>query len=117
MFKKWEAEFPDLAKEYKQMHERLLPENLEETLAKLEIKTPIGGRAASQAVLQELAKQLPQLIGGSADLSCSDLTLMKDFPIISSGNFAGRNVKYGVREFAMATINNGLALCDFFQPY
>ena len=117
LFKKWESEFPDLAKEYKQMHAHSLPGNLEEILSKLEIKTPIGGRAASQAVLQELAKHLPQLIGGSADLSCSDLTMMKDFPVITPDNFAGRNVKYGVREFSMATINNGLALCDFFQPY
>lgn len=117
MFKKWESAHPDLAKEYQQMKDHSLPENLEERLNAIEIKSPIGGRAASQTVLQSLGEWLPQLIGGSADLSCSDLTMMKDFPVITPDNFAGRNIKFGVREFAMATITNGLALCDFFQPY
>ncbi len=117
MFTKWESAHPDLAKEYKQMKSHTLPENLEERLNAIEIKTPIGGRAASQTILQSLGKWLPQLIGGSADLSCSDLTMMKDFPIIVPDNFAGRNLKFGVREFAMATITSGLALCGFFQPY
>src|SRR5207249_2699299 len=87
------------------------------TLKKVEIKAPIAGRAASQAVLQTLAKSLPQLIGGSADLSVSDLTFMKEFSIFMPGDFSGRNIKYGVREFAMATITSGLFLTGMFQPF
>ncbi len=117
MFKKWAHAFPDLAKEYEKMKSYYLPHDLEEILKKIEIKTPIAGRAASQIVLQTLGKILPQIIGGSADLSCSDLTMMKDYPIVTPGHFAGRNIKFGVREFAMGTIANGLSLCGFFQPY
>lgn len=117
MFDAWKKAHPDLATEYEKMHSHHLPSNLEKTLDALEIKTPIAGRAASQAVIQVLAKELPQLLGGSADLSVSDLTMMKEFPIVTPSDFSGRNIKYGVREFAMATITNGLSLCGFFQPY
>lgn len=117
MFKKWTHAYPDLAKDYEKMKSYYLPKDLEEILKKIEIKAPVAGRSASQTVLQTLGKILPQVIGGSADLSCSDLTMMKDFPIITPGNFAGRNIKFGVREFAMGTICNGLSLCGFFQPY
>ena len=117
MLRKWAQTFPDLAKEYEKMKSSYLPQDLEEILQKIDIKSPIAGRAASQTVLQTLGKILPQIIGGSADLSCSDLTMMKDFPIVTPGNFAGRNIKFGVREFAMGTITNGLSLCGYFQPY
>jgi len=83
----------------------------------VEVKSPIAGRAASQAVLQRLGEILPQLVGGSADLSCSDLTLMKEFSIVTPDNFQGRNIKYGVREFGMSTITSGLSLIGMFQSY
>lgn len=117
MFKTWAKMYPDLASDFDKMNKYYLPENLEEILKKIEIKSPIGGRAASQDVLQVLGKLLPQLIGGSADLSCSDLTMMKDLGILTAENFNARNIKFGVREFGMATIVNGLAVCQMFQPY
>ncbi len=117
LFRRWAAAHPELAAEFQKMQNRYLPDDLEETLNKIEIKSPIAGRAASQILLNAMGKILPQLIGGSADLSCSDLTLMKDLPIVTSGNFQGRNIKYGVREFAMGTIANGLSLVGMFQPY
>lgn len=117
LFRRWAAAYPELAAEFQKMQSHYLPPDLEETLKKVEIKSPIAGRAASQILLNTMGKILPQLLGGSADLSCSDLTLMKDFPIIASGNFRGRNIKYGVREFAMGTIANGLSLLGMFQPY
>lgn len=117
LYKRWSQAYPDLAKDFEKMQSYYLPNDLEELLKKIEIKAPIAGRAASQAVLQTLGKLLPQLIGGSADLSVSDLTMMKEYPIVTAGNFAGRNIKYGVREFAMGTITNGLSLCSMFQPY
>jgi transketolase len=117
MFKKWSQSFPDLASTYDKMKNYFLPKDLEESLKKIEIKAPIAGRAASQEVLKTLGKLLPQLVGGSADLSVSDLTMMKDYSVIVPGNFSGRNIKFGVREFAMGTICNGISLLGMFQPY
>ena len=99
------------------MHEKRLPDDLEGQLEGLEIASPIGGRNASQAVLGKLGELLPQLLGGSADLSGSDMTMMKHFPIIAPGVFEGRNIKYGVREFGMAAMANGLARTEFWTPY
>jgi transketolase len=86
-------------------------------LRKVEVKNPMATRSSSQIVLNTLGDLLPQLIGGSADLSGSDMTMMKKFPLISKGNFIGRNIKYGVREFGMATAATGLAETDMIVPY
>ncbi len=117
LYKRWAHAYPELAAVFEKMRAHYLPAELEEELKKIEIKAPIAGRAASQTILQSLGKLLPQLIGGSADLSVSDLTMMKEFPIITAGQFQGRNIKYGVREFAMGAISNGLSLCSMFQPF
>ncbi len=117
MHRRWESAYPDLAQEFKKMQHQELPDNLEQLLNETAIKSPIAGRAASQIVLSTLGKALPQLIGGSADLSVSDLTMMKEFPIITPGHFEGRNIKYGVREFAMGTIVNGLSLTGMLTPF
>jgi transketolase len=108
---------PEKAAELQAMREDRLPSDLAESLEDLPIKAPISGRAASQNILQLLGKKLPQLYGGSADLSCSDLTLIKDLPIVTPGQFAGRNIKYGVREFGMGTIANGLAIVGAIRPF
>lgn len=117
MFRKWANAYPELAAEYEKMKTRELPEDLEGILNRLEIKAPMATRASSGIVLQTLGKSLPQLYGGSADLSCSDLTLMKDFPVIKPGDFSGKNIKYGVREFAMAAAASGLSLTGMIQPF
>jgi len=117
LYKKWAGAYPELAAEFEKMKAHTLPENLETLLTGIEIKTPIAGRAASQIVIQTLAKHLPQLYGGSADLSVSDLTMMKDYPLISPWQFAGRNIKFGVREFGMGTTSNGLFLTGMITPF
>lgn len=117
MFRKWAAQYPDMAKEYDQMQKAHLPKDLEAELKKLQLKSPMASRASSGACIQLLAKKLPQLYGGSADLSGSDETMMKDYPIVTPGNFQGRNMKYGVREFAMAAISAGLSLTGMIQPF
>lgn len=116
-YRQWAAGNPNLAKEFQEMKDQTLPDHLEERLNQISIKTPIAGRAASQVILNELAKMVPQLIGGSADLSVSDLTMMKEYPVVTPKEFLGRNIKYGVREFAMATINSGLYLTQMFSPF
>lgn len=117
MFRRYSNEHPDLAEEFKKMHAHYLPEDLEDELKKLKMKNLIASRASSGECIQFLAKKLPQLYGGSADLSGSDQTMIKDQPIITASNFKGRNLKYGVREFAMATISTGLSLTDMIQPF
>jgi len=116
-FDGWQKAYPDLAKDYHAMHERVIPANLEETLNKIEFDDPISGRKASQAILQVLGKELPFLYGGSADLSGSDCTMMKDYPLIAQNDFKGRNIKYGIREFGMTTIASGLFQTHMFLPY
>ncbi len=117
LFHQWAAAYPELAQQLKAMQERTLPEDLEKTLQEIELASSLSGRAASQTILQTLAAKLPYLYGGSADLSCSDFTLLKNFALVSPGHFEGRNIKYGVREFAMGTIANGLSVTGAFIPY
>lgn len=117
MFRRYSNEHPDLAEEFKKMNEHYLPEDLEEELKKVSMKNPIASRASSGACIQLLAEKLPQLYGGSADLSGSDSTMIKDQPIVTTSNFKGRNMKYGVREFAMAAMSAGLSLTDMIQPF
>lgn len=116
-FNQWSEKNPELAKTYEKMQAQYVPDDLEKELAKVEIKEPVGGRKASQAVLQKLGELLPQLYGGSADLSGSDNTMMAEYPIIKPHDFSGRNIKYGVREFAMGTICNGLSITGLIRPY
>lgn len=116
-FRLWAKSNPKLHKQFEAMQSHELPSDLEQELWKLEIKSPIAGRAASYDVINHLANKVPHLYGGSADLSGSDKTMMKEFPIVAPGNFAGRNFKFGVREFGMGTIANGLALSQLFTPF
>ncbi len=117
MFRKWADAQPELYATFMQMVEKKLPDDLEKTLAKIEMKNPLATRLSSNNVLNVLGDILPQLIGGSADLSSSDMTMMKKFPLVAPGQFLGRNIKYGVREFGMATIAAGLAQTDMIIPY
>ncbi|QZA58388.1 transketolase [Candidatus Rhabdochlamydia porcellionis] len=117
MFRKWSEEYPDLYKLFLQMAEKRLPNDLEERLRAIEMKSPLATRMGSQVVLNTLADLVPQLIGGSADLSSSDMTMMKRFPVIERDQYAGRNIKYGIREFGMATIATGLAETNMIVPY
>ena len=78
---------------------------------------PIATRAASGKVLQELAKELPFLVGGSADLAGSNNTYLNDFSDIGKGAFDGRNFHYGVREIGMGAIMNGIQVHGGFRIY
>lgn len=117
LFKRWSVAHSDLYKEFMKMVEKKLPDDLEKMLVDLPIKSPMATRSSSQIVSSYLGNILPQLYGGSADLSCSDMTMMNQFPIIGPSNFEGRNIKFGVREFAMAAVASGLSQTDMIQPY
>jgi transketolase len=116
-FDAWARANPEKLREFEAMAHHRLPNDLEERLKSIAMANPVAGRKASQDVINTLADLLPQLYGGSADLSCSDLTMIKKFPLVTPGNFVGRNIKFGVREFGMATMATGMAETDMITPF
>ena len=82
-------------------------------LTSLNPQSALSTREMGGFILNELANLYPQIVGGTADLSSSTKAYIKNGNDVSCLDFSGRNVLYGVREFAMACISNGLALCDF----
>jgi transketolase len=117
LFEKWGRVYPELKEEFLKMQSKELSQDLEAKITNLSIEGVTAGRQSSQQVLQLLGSIFPGLIGGSADLSCSDLTALKGLGVIQKDNFLGRNIKFGVREFGMASIMNGLSTLKMFIPY
>ncbi|MFT8554443.1 MAG: transketolase [Zymomonas mobilis] len=78
---------------------------------------PMATRKASEMALSVLIRQLPELVGGSADLTPSNNTKPKGMATLSSADYGGRYIHYGIREFGMATVMNGLALHGGVIPY
>ncbi len=113
----WSKKYPELHKELIKMTDNLLPENLLKNLEDLNLGKNMSGRASSQVVINFLSNEIVNLYGGSSDLSSSDCSFMKNQGLLSSANFLGRNIKYGVREFGMASIMNGLAYLGCFRPF
>ncbi|MGR3951540.1 MAG: transketolase [Chlamydia sp.] len=117
LFDNWSRHHPERRQLFDQMISGELPQDLEKRLSEHTIATPTSGRKASQDVIGLLSTLMPSLYGGSADLSCSDLTMIKNFGVITPKNFSGRNIKYGVREFAMASMATGLAQTKMIRPF
>lgn len=113
----WGERFPEKIVQFDRMSMPSFSAELEEKIVALEIKSPIAGRTASQAVINLLADVLPQLYGGSADLSCSDMTMISKHAVIKPGSFHGRNIKFGVREFGMAAMATGLSQTGMILPF
>jgi transketolase len=109
---------PDLARELERRLSGELPHGWE---AQLPAFGPDDGalatRAASGKVLNALAAELPELVGGSADLSPSNNTLIAAAPALAPDELAGRNVHFGIREHAMGAVLNGMALHGGLRPY
>ena len=89
---------------------RELPADLDNCIPKFDLAKPIATRAASGATLQLLAKAVPQLVGGSADLAGSNNTMLKDYASVGPGSYSGRNFHFGIREHAMGAVLSGLSL-------
>jgi len=120
----WEARydryrdaFPEQAAELRRRTLALgLPDGWDGGLKRHAVGEELATRGASQAAIQALAGPLPELFGGSADLSESNLTLVKDAPDFEADE-AGRNLWFGVREHAMGAVANGIAYHGGFIPY
>ena len=118
----YRAAHPDLAAEFERRLAGDLPAGFADAArafaAKLQQDAPVvASRKASQMALDAYGPLLPELIGGSADLAHSNLTLWKGSKSVTTTDAAANYVYYGVREFGMAAISNGLALHGGFVPY
>jgi transketolase len=112
----WKAAFPDLAAQYERVDRKELPATIPWPAFDAQ-NGSVATRDAGGTVMNAVAAALPELVGGSADLDPSTKTYLKGFGDFEPGNYAGRNVHYGVREHAMAAISNGLALHGGLMPY
>ena len=108
--------YPDLADELRRRLDGRLRRDWDRGLKTYETGAEVATRNASQDAIQALAGPLPELFGGAADLSESNLTDVKGEPDFSADE-AGRNLRFGVREHAMGAIANGLAYHGGFIPY
>ena len=130
IFREYTRQHPDLAAEFNRQMNRQIPADLEKCIPAYDIAKPIATRQASGAILQNLAKAIPQLVGGSADLAGSNNTMLKDFGSVQATNYDGRNLHFGIREHGMGSALNGMALhggwivyggtfltfADYFKP-
>lgn len=110
MFANYEKTHPELAKQFKMAFAGDLPENWEEALPVYEEGTAQASRVSSKDAIQAIAKAVPNVWGGSADLSGSNNTTIADETEFQPGSYEGRNIWFGVREFAMASAMNGIHL-------
>jgi transketolase len=113
---------PDLHTELQRRCAGKLPQNWNDTQkammeALLKQKEPQATRASSQAVLNVFGPAMPELLGGSADLTPSNNTLYKGAVVIKPGDERGSYIHYGVREFGMTAAMNGMALHGGYFPY
>ncbi len=117
MFADYEKQYPELAKEYAQWHSTELPVDLLNDADFWKDEGDIATRATSEKVLQKVAKVVPNLFGGSADLAPSNKSVMKERTYYSKETPEGSNVHFGIREFAMTAIANGIAVHGGLRPY
>jgi len=122
LFARYRAAHPDLAAEFERRMQSALPQNWPQVRAKsFETAAATSGaqatRQSSQNVLNILTAELPELFGGSADLTGSNNTLAKDVKVLTPGDFSGSYLHYGVREFGMTAMMNGMSLHGGLVPF
>lgn len=115
-FAAWEAANPEKAALLKSREARLSAAHLLEKTPLFPADSKLATRAAGQQVLQAVAAELPLLIGGSADLYGSTLNYIASDKDFEPANLTGRNIRFGIREHAMASIANGIAYDGIFRP-
>lgn len=115
LFSRYKEKFPEKAKAYEAAMSGELPDLDDETLYGFVGKA--ATRKLSGQVLNHLATKLPTLFGGSADLAPSNNSEIKGGSSFQAGNYEGRNIHFGVREFAMAAMANGMAVHGGIRPY
>lgn len=117
LFDEYEKAYPDLAKQLRMAIDGKLPEGWEKALPVYAEGKSLATRASSGEVLNAIAKVVPQFLGGSADLAGSNKTLIKGAGNFLPESYDGRNIWFGVREFAMGAALNGMALHGGVKVY
>ncbi|MEP7107347.1 MAG: transketolase [Ferruginibacter sp.] len=118
LFSGYKLQYPELAAAFLQESSGILPDGWKDKLPVFAtVKGGIATRKASGKVLNAIAESLPGLIGGSADLSPSTDTTLEKYDSFSSNNRGGRNFHFGIREHAMGSVLNGMALTKNIIPY
>ncbi len=117
LFKKYKEEHKELAEEFEMLFAEKVPSNWSSSLPVFAAGEKMATRKASGKVLNAIADSLPGLLGGSADLSPSTDTILKKFESFSADNYGGRNFHFGIREHAMGSAINGMALTKGLIPY
>ncbi|MFC1497497.1 transketolase [Verrucomicrobiota bacterium] len=116
-FKKYAEKYEDKAKHWERHFKDMLPDNMEDIVPSFDPEKPMATRAASGKTLQALAKAVPWLIGGSADLAPSNKSHIDDAESVGPDSFKGRNLHFGIREHGMGAILNGMALHGGFRVF
>lgn len=117
MFEEWSAKYPELRRSLDAALAGEIPEDFESMISTFEEGTKIASRNSSGKILQQVAKAIPYLAGGSADLAPSTKTYLDGEGVIQADDFSGRNIHFGIREHAMAAICNGISLHGGIRPY
>ncbi|HEX2893301.1 MAG TPA: transketolase [Marmoricola sp.] len=112
----WETGAPARAAAFHRSILRQLPEDLRGVLASIVGDTPRATRQSSQACLDVVMDCLPELVGGSADLAGSTGTVIET-PVVSRGDYTGSAIAFGIREFGMAAVMNGMSLHGGFRVF
>lgn len=117
-YKGYSKAFPELANAWVNALSGFLPRDWQKSITVLSSEDgPMATRAASGKALNALAAQIPTLMGGSADLAPSNKTFLEGESVLQKDNYAGRNIRFGVREFAMGAIMSGMFLHGGIRPY
>ena len=122
LIKSYQEKYPEKSKELLRRIEGNTPENFESDFNQFlkdcdTNNSPMATRKASKACLDFFVKEMPELIGGSADLTPSNNTFSDSSSTFSNENPAGNHINYGVREFGMSAIMNGMVLHGGIKPY
>ncbi|MDC3164469.1 transketolase [Gammaproteobacteria bacterium] len=122
LIKTYDKKYPDKSAELKRRIKGDLPDDFENSFKTFlsecdSNNTPMATRKCSKACLDFFVKELPELIGGSADLTPSNNTFSSSSSTFSNENPSGNHINYGVREFGMSAIMNGMALHGGIKPY
>ncbi|MDG5789047.1 transketolase [Evansella sp. AB-P1] len=113
----YKKEYPELGNQLVTAMNGELPQGWDEDLPVYEVGDKLATRESAGQAQNAFAKNIPYMFGGSADLASSNKTMLKNEEDFSRNNYAGRNIWFGVREFAMACAANGMALHGGVKPY
>ena len=117
LFARYAEAYPELARQWDQFWSGELPEGWDAELPTFEAGTSVATRAASGKVLDAIAPRIPNLIGGSADLTPSNKTKFEGATDFQRDHYSGRYIHFGVREHAMGAVLNGIAYHGGLVPY